>query len=708
MQHSHTDLRDVLEQKRKIVRAGRPRWYHAAILMGSIALTLIAWQTVRVQVQADATTQYEREVNQTIERITERMRTYEDTLRSAAAFQLSQTSRTNIKLWRNYSQALHIERTYPGINGIGVIHNIKPQERELYNAYMRKDRPDFTIYPPHDQAELFPIAFIEPVEINAAAVGLDIAHEKNRFEAALKARNTGEPQITGPIILVQDQKKTPGFLFYLPYYKTVNLPDAKKRREEFAALVYAPFIMSKLVEGTYGNTERHIDIKITDGEQIMFDEIQSKPVTDSPGAFYSTHAVNMYGRVWTLDLRANSAFHNAVNTNTPAYILIGGLIINSLLLCIFYLLMRANRRAVKFASSLARKHETNAIQLSNIIENAPNGLIQLDENGNILTFNKACSQFFGYSVGEITGQSIRLLIPDMVELQKENTPKSIEFLGVQKDGSKFPIEFSATLLDLGEEQIFNGIIRDISEQKAAEAAIKESLKNLQLSNADLEKFAYIASHDLKSPLRAIDNLSAWISEDAEHLLDDTNKVRFSKLRGRVARMERLLDDLLQYSRAANKSYPHELVTAHSLVTDAIKVLNVPEGFKINIDDALKDFDVARMPLEQVFHNLIGNALKHNDKPTGVVTVTGKPMGDFYEFTVADDGPGIDPAYHDLIFEMFQTLRRRDEVEASGIGLALVKKIIQRFGGQINVKSVLDQGTAFSFTWRRVDKTQEAA
>ena len=165
-------------------------------------------------------------------------------------------------------------------------------------------------------------------------------------------------------------------------------------------------------------------------------------------------------------------------------------------------------------------------------------------------------------------------------------------------------------------------------------------------------------------------------------------------------MERLLDDLLQYSRAANKAYPVERIQAYGLVSNIVDTLHIPENLNVQIDENLTGMDVARMPIEQVFHNLISNAVKHHDKEDGSIKISGRQVDDHFEFSIADDGPGISPDYHERIFEMFQTLRRRDEVEASGIGLAVVKKIIHRYGGTIRVESKPGQGSKFIFTWKQ--------
>lgn len=226
---------------------------------------------------------------------------------------------------------------------------------------------------------------------------------------------------------------------------------------------------------------------------------------------------------------------------------------------------------------------------------------------------------------------------------------------------------------------------------------EQLIAKLSNSNEELESFAYIASHDLKSPLRAINNISQWLEEDLDNI-NDTSKDHLKLLRSRIKRMENFLDDLLSYSRAGRNIENTEIISADTLANDVVQLLNVPKGFEIVSSHNLKDINIPRMPLEQVFHNLISNALKHHNKEEDVITIEGRDIGEFYEFSISDGGAGIPEEFHKKIFDMFKTLRPRDEVEGSGIGLALVKKILTNFGGDIRLKSEVNKGTTFTFTW----------
>lgn len=241
------------------------------------------------------------------------------------------------------------------------------------------------------------------------------------------------------------------------------------------------------------------------------------------------------------------------------------------------------------------------------------------------------------------------------------------------------------------------MLEDIDLEKTkATAAVAET----EAVNKELDEFAYVASHDLKAPLRVIDNASRWLEEDlAEHLTPETRD-NMNLLRGRVRRMEKLLDDLLEYSRVGRKfdDRYQEIVSGTELTDNIVEMLAPPEGFTLAVSPNFAGISVARMPLQQILMNLIGNAIKHHDKKVGRIDLTVEDEGEFLVFAVKDDGPGIPKEYHDKIFKMFQTLKPRDQVEGSGMGLAIIKKHLDYYGGTIEVDSDEGKGSTFRFTW----------
>ena len=247
------------------------------------------------------------------------------------------------------------------------------------------------------------------------------------------------------------------------------------------------------------------------------------------------------------------------------------------------------------------------------------------------------------------------------------------------------------------QRAYLNILEDIDIEKDKVAI---AYKRVEAINSELQEFAYAASHDLKAPLRVIDNASKWLEEDLQEHLNDETRENMKLMRGRIGRMEKLLDDLLEYSRIGRVRDERfsEIITGSALMDNVLTLLSPKQQFTVKVSPSFADIHVARMPLQQILMNLVGNAIKHHDKPEGHIEVTVTDEGTFYHFAVKDDGPGIAPEYHEQIFRMFQTLKPRDQVEGSGMGLAMVRKNIEISGGKLHLQSAVGQGSTFSFTW----------
>ena len=362
-----------------------------------------------------------------------------------------------------------------------------------------------------------------------------------------------------------------------------------------------------------------------------------------------------------------------------------------------------------------------ASKLRAVLDHAVDGLITIDARGIMESFNPACVRVFGYESQEVIGKNITMLMPEPYHGGHEGFlshyaatgdaritgPAGQEVSGRRKDGSVFPMYLSVSAFELGDGKHYSGIIRDITERKAVEAErekiaaeLARYTRALERSNLELDAFAYAASHDLKAPLRVIHNASTWIEEDLAGKLTAEMSENMNLLRSRVLRMDRLLDDLLEYSRIGRETDDRhtEAISGTVLMENIQGLISPPDGFIVDATPSLAGIEVFRMPLQQILINLISNAIKHHDRKTGHIQVSVEDLGADWRFSVKDDGPGIPAEYHEKIFKMFQTLKPRDQVEGSGMGLAMVRKHIDVAGGELKLESAVDQGSTFSFTW----------
>lgn len=591
-----SDVATLREQQGVLREHARLHWFHWLIVGLSVAITLFAWHTSKSLFEQRSRQRFEVETERVISLMQERLRHYEDALLSGvAAVQATEGGMTREK-WRVYSEFLSLTGRYPGISGIGLIDYVEPDELADYVARRRLEKPDFTVHPPHESGVHLPITFVEPEGRNAAAVGLDVAFETHRRTAALRARSLGTTQISGPIVLVQDAGKTPGFLFYAPYYKRDGemLPfsaDRTRFREAmFKGMVYAPLVVKELVAGVLGREHREIAFTIRDEEEIIYEELDGTDVTDA--SFTLQRSVPLYGRTWTFDVRSTASLGDQAGFDESTVVLVCGLTIDAMLLALFALMARSSRRVLSLAEDM-----TN----------------------------------------------------------------------------------------------------DLSAQASA----------LAENNRDLESFAHVVSHDLKTPIRGIQDLTSFLREDLEDYLGSKESnpdvaLSLDRLSQQATKSNTLISGILDYSLVGTEDERQSLVDTRELVEEVGTTLRLAPG-QLVLEGDFPVLVTREVRLGQVFANRIGNAFKYHHSPTDAVTrVSVERRGDYYRFSIADNGPGIDPRFHARIFQAFTTLETSQSIDSSGIGLSIVKKSVEMLGGQVEIDSLPGHGTTFHFDWPVAD------
>jgi len=365
---------------------------------------------------------------------------------------------------------------------------------------------------------------------------------------------------------------------------------------------------------------------------------------------------------------------------------------------------------IEEAKGLLIRKNAELEQLSVVASETVNSVIITDKDGNIEWVNDGFTRLMGYLPEEVTGKPAGAYLfgpksdpvnRNLLETRQFVTNNfSAEIIKYRKSGDLIWVQENVTRIRDEEDNLIKYIFieSDITERKKSEERMAEYLKNLEKTNKELDKFAYVVSHDLKAPLRAIGNLTGWIEEDAGHLLPNEVRKNFNLIKERVIRMEALINGILDYSKVAKKNNQFELFNTNQLVQETIELLGHNENCHFNIVNELPEMTADRIKVQQVFMNLISNAIKFNDKNQKDVTIASTCHAGHYQFSITDNGPGIDPRFHDKIFIIFQTVNTRDEFESTGVGLAIVKKIIEEHEGKIWVESNRGQGATFHFTW----------
>ena len=345
-------------------------------------------------------------------------------------------------------------------------------------------------------------------------------------------------------------------------------------------------------------------------------------------------------------------------------------------------------------------------EIETIYSTTPIGLCSLDLDLRFVRVNEYLANIDCRSIEDHIGRTIREVVPgiaDQIEpLYRQVLESRKPIVDVEVQGSTldqptivrdYLVSYYPKMLPDGQVIGFNSMVQDITERKKVLATLEEC-------NQELNQFAHVVSHDLKAPLRAVSNLSQWIEDDLQGLLTTDTQYQMTLLRRRVDRMAETIDGLLDYASIGQaKTFP-EAFSVADVIQGAIDSLAPPPTFNIVISPMLPTLTAHRLRLFQVFANLIGNAIHHHDRSDGSIHISCKDCGDFYEFILADDGPGIAPEHHEKIFAIFQSINPQNNPHSTGIGLSIVKKIVETEGGTIRLESKLGQGATFSFTWPR--------
>lgn len=350
-----------------------------------------------------------------------------------------------------------------------------------------------------------------------------------------------------------------------------------------------------------------------------------------------------------------------------------------------------------------------------VLDQLPDAIIAIDSNGKIIYSSLQFEQMFGYSTEEIYLQPLEILMPERFRRKHQehrinyfNNPgtramgRNLELLVLSKHGKEIPVEISLSPLRVANKIIGLAAIRDISEHKKNLIILDKKSKELEEMNEELQTYSNILSHDLKAPLRGIASLITWINEDNGNVLSNESKDYFDMVKQRAEYLNYLIDDVLKYSSIGRKKVEPTEVNIGELICSVVNSLEV-ESFRINVITKMPIMCTLPINLSQVFANLINNAIKHHDKESGTIEISAREVSNCtYEFSIADDGPGIPQQFKEDIFSLFKTLPGSKSKDSTGVGLSIVKKLIKLQNGKIWVEDNCPRGTVFKFIWNSLE------
>lgn len=666
---------------------------HWLALLIPIAITGFAWLYATSVIKEKNHLIFQQQATHITDLLEERFHVYEDGLIASAAYLQSHSGYVTANQWSDFAKNLNITQRYEGVMGIGVIYKVKQTDLPEYLARQNANRSDFQIHPMKERQVYWPITYIEPVQANKQAVGLDMAHETNRLTAAIAAEQEGSAKITGPITLVQDQSKTPGFLFYFPFYDTPNTDQA-----EFVGLVYSPLVVKQFVAGALKNIERHVNLQIIDDGKVIFDE-HNIDVEATEYHFNSSIKLPVYGRSWTLNFVPTATFDEKYKNYLPTAILIFGLLVSSFFMLFLLNLINSNRKTSQALRSVTKAHKS-------YIDASGDGYWDWYIQDDYEYMSPRFWQIFGFESHEKEHKPSAwqdLIFEEDLEVALENFNQHVKTKGqhpyVQEVRYKHKNGSTVTVLCRGKVIEWKGDVpirmvgthTDISELKHIESKLRQA-------NQELEEFAFRTSHDLRSPLLSSIKMMDIIQREIDDDNLDKAKRYIDIVQHSMVKLEALVKDLLRLTQLNHKG-ELELASVNQIIKKSVEKLHQLEGaetLSINLDiKASEPVFLPELHTSVIIENLLSNAIKYQDiaiNNSEVDIVTRVIDGQILQIEVTDNGIGIEPKHHKDVFEMFKRFHPSTSF-GSGLGLYIVKKSVELLGGTVQLEPRLI-GTKF--------------
>jgi PAS domain S-box-containing protein len=689
------------------------------LITATIASVAFVWLFHRGGLERDEA-RFRNAVQSTTDRISGRLEAYTAVLLAARGMFVANDVEVDLIEFQRFVAELELQSRYPGIQGVGFTRRFTRVEiPEIERHMQRQGMTEFVVWPKNERDEVHSILYLEPLDRrNLAAIGYDMYTEEERREAMRLARDTARPAATGPVTLVQeiDSHKQTGFLIYMPLYAGGRTPDTvEERRANLVGYVYAPFRVDDLLAGIFGSEEQHrVTFAIRDaGSENGAAYLHRSADKPDAAEFATTAQLAVAGRIWVLEFASLPVFEAHSATWLLPYAMTAALVVIGLLFLL--------------SLTQARAHDQFRVH-KQILDSMTEGVSVADERGVILYTNPAEDRMFGYDRGELIGKPVTVLntyppeensriVAGVIEQLRRQGEWTGEFANVKNDGTKFTTAARISALELAGKSYWVCVHEDITERKHAEHERAELLEREQAlrvaaeaANRAKDDLLAMVGHELRNPM-------APIASALELLATRTGSPppREVEVIGRqLAHLRQLVDNLLDVSAVARGelALARRPVALRQLVTEALDHIRTElaeRGREVRIDvpdgGLVVDVDPERM--QQVIVNLLSNAAKYTD-PGGRIEIVGTRTDDDIVLRVGDDGAGMDP---DMVANLFQPFvqgeRRLEQARGGlGLGLALVRSLIEAHGGTVEARSE-GRGKGSEFVVRLPASTAES-
>jgi PAS domain S-box-containing protein len=695
-----------------------------AVLVGSSVLVVLAWREAREREIERAELRFQADAQELVERVNRRSQQHELVLRGGVAL-FGTVARPTPRQWKAYVDGLDIGRRFPAVLGLGFAPYLTPAGLEQLQLDTRAAGQGLFEIRPHGVREHYgPILYLEPkTRENLDAIGFDMYSEPVRQAAMRAARDTGLARLTGLVHLVQDGgAPVNAVLLYAPVYRAGDVPgNVQARRLSMQGWVYMPFRVGGFLDATLGGRRgmRFVLHDTTGGEPVL---LHSDPRPDDapPPAFVHTVTVDLHGRSWRFDIESGPLDVAAPRVAATNTLLLLGLLTALLLFALALLLARTEARATAIATRMTENYRRSERRFRNAMLYSPIGKALLDNEGRIVEANPALGQILGRDPDMLVGERFAALFEggagaDDADLEPvaEGVYRTTRQLYRHGELRHAQLIFAPVPGKIGQDVTRLVQVDDVTDRIRAEAKVhalnrtleaRVALRTRELSaaNRELEMFAYNVSHDLRAPLRAIEGFSRLLVERYGERLDDAGRDYLDRVRKAASRMGDLIESMLKMSRLSRSELNLAELDLSRMAREIVAELrNAEPGRRVEVEiaDGLRAGGDPSL-VRNLLQNLLENAWKftRGRDPGRIEFGPGEPRDDgAREFFVRDNGAGFAPEYADKLFRPFQRLHSESQFSGHGIGLASVKRIVDRHGGDIRAEGSEGRGATFWFS-----------
>lgn len=666
-----------------------------AMLLITTGATLMFWRQVQIQAQA----QYEARLSGALQQFTEGVRTNISNamnLLNGVRGLFAASEFVDAEEWTRYFQQVQIA------------YKFDPVLMAAFAAEKSATVPT--------NASQFEIRYVSPESATSLpTIGLDISTNPIIAAAVSESTDTGQAVLSGPIdFSIYDSRISQrGFIILIRVATGGEWGvAAAKTVDAQRGVAFFAVDSSQLVALAGRREAEGLLVRIEDDASAASQETLFQSPDFDPAAPFNSAALVVGGRKWTISTQLTPVAMTAMRSRVPTMVLVSGLLAALVLFVVTWTLTGLRARALHFAQGVNRNLRKAQREQQAVTDTATAGIITANQAGTILYMNPAAARSFGVVAPDMYGKSVGLLVPERFQeafiaglgriaagdvVHPLDSP--LELVALHSGGTEFPVEILRSMWSSDGQNYFTAIVTEISQRRQAEKELEKRARELERSNADLEQFAYVASHDLQEPLRMVASYVQLLGRRYKGKLDSDADDFIAFAADGAKRMQNLIEDLLAYSRVGRSGRAPVAIHLRECAERAIAqvqgtIAECGASVRVEGDDVVL---ASPTQLTQVLQNLVGNALKFRGERVPEISIRSLRDGEFVEVVVSDNGIGIEPRHWDRIFSIFQRLHTRTEYSGTGIGLAICRKVVEGFGGRIWVQSTPGSGSEFHFT-----------